>query len=146
MDLKYQIIITIITALGASSLTWWRFASKDKVDVRKVESDIRMDDANIASKRVEDDIKRLNMSLEMMAQYAVQLNKSDEMIDKLKAQIISLQTVIEDLRNLNHHLKNELGNKIDELETLLRQAEVNLEVEKKHCLEISAELNKIKNG
>ena len=109
----------------------YRFSRKEKVDVQKVESDIRIDAATIASKKLDDEIKVSQQALEWTAQFAAQLDKANLVIDKL-------QTEVDRMRSLNENLRENFGKQIDELENSLAQ-------ERRNCAEIKEELRKLKS-
>ncbi len=119
-------------ALGwlGTKYDWLRLRPKEAADVKKVESDIRIDEANIQSKRIEDEIKVSQQALEWTAQFAAQLEKANKVIDKL-------QEEVERMRALNEKLRIDFGKQIDELEQ-------SLDEERRHCKEIREELDRIK--
>jgi len=123
---------TALTALIGfiGRLAGWRFNPKEKVDVRKVESNIKIDQQDIHSKQIDDEIKVSQQALEWTAQFAAQLEKANAVIDKL-------QQELERMRALNEKIREDYGRQIDELEN-------SLELEKRHCHEIQSELDKIK--
>lgn len=119
--LTSSVTLAIVALIG--KMLGWKFSPKEKADVQKTESAIRIDVATIHSKKVEDEIKVSQQALEWTAQFAAQLEKANAVIDKLQA-------VIDKMRIDHAHA-------IDELEIALNK-------ERRHCNEIKIELEKIK--
>lgn len=108
----------------ASSFNWIRFKTKDKADVRKVESEIK-------SSEIEDEVKISKQALEWTVNFAVQLDKANVANDKL-------QVEIERLRALNEKIHADYNAQIMTLEKAVAE-------QKQHCTGIQYELDKLKS-
>lgn len=115
----------------------WRFSPREKVDVQKVQSDIRIDEANINSKKLDDEIKVSQQALEWTAQFAAQLEKANNVIDKLQMELERLRTLNQQMRDNYEQMRDNYEKQMDALQSALEE-------ERKHCKRVSEELEVIK--
>ena len=112
------VIVGLIALAG--KLLGWKFSPQEKADVRKVESGIRVDDAGIISRKLDDEIKISNEAKEWAGVFRAALDKANDQNDKL-------QRELEKLRALNDKQREDHNRKIDELEIELKEGKKYIE-------------------
>lgn len=121
----------------------WKINPKEKIDVDKVKSDIRVDESEIESSRVTDAEKNSKMALEITALVRTQLDKANLIIDKLSMEKDTMRELVLEIKRESFKRDSEQHNRIAELEKRLNTCEQHLAEEKKHCQEAIAQLELI---
>lgn len=133
--------VTGALGLIGKKMDW--FSPRSKIDVAKVESEIRSDDSENKSRQTQDEINIARVALDITIQLRAQLEKADTMISSLRIEKDSLHKMASELRKESMQRDREQKERIIELENKLQISEQHLNMEKKHCDEISVELTRI---
>ena len=119
--------VALIKLIG-DRMNWWN--PKEKADVRKTDSDIRLNEAEISSKKVEDEIGISRQSIEWASMFSSQVDKANKRIETLEA-------VIEDYKKEVQSLHFENAERISVIEDLLEE-------EKRKVRDLLIENNRLK--
>lgn len=105
--------IPILGGILLNAMGWIRFSSKDKADISKVQSETAVDLAEVASKRIEDEVLIAKTALEWTVQLAAQLERSNGLNDRRSGEIERLHTVIQAMRDDFDQRLDEINNMLD---------------------------------
>lgn len=149
------VVVAIVGVIG-QVLNWWK--PKEKADVRKIDSDIRVDKAEIDSKKAVDDANIAKVATDFAVQARVLYDKAILQAERAEALIESLKEEKEVMREGINNLKIEFAMiaaekkiKIEELERALHIAEKHIAEKEKECIalvesnyKLTTEFNKYK--
>ena len=132
------VVVAIVGVVG-QVLNWWK--PKEKADVRKIDSDIMVDKAEIDSKRALDDANIAKVATDFAVQARVLYDKAILQAERAEALIESLKEEKEVMREGINNLKIEYAIiaaekklRIEELERALHIAEKHIAEKEKECI------------
>ena len=148
-------VVAIVGVIG-QVLNWWK--PKEKADVRKIDSDIRVDKAEIDSKKAVDDANIAKVATDFAVQARVLYDKAILQAERAELLVESLKEEKEVMREGINNLRLEFATitaekklKIEELEKALNIAERHIAEKEKECIalvesnyKLTAEFNKYK--
>ena len=149
------VVVALIKMVG-DWLNWWK--PKEKADVRKIDSDIMVDKAEIDSKRALDDANIAKVATDFAVQARVlydkailQAERAELLIESLKEEKEVMREGINNLRIEFAMIAAEKKLKIEELERALHIAEKHIAEKEKECIalvesnyKLTTEFNKYK--
>lgn len=151
------VIVALIKIVG-DWLNWWK--PKEKADVRKIDSDIQVDRAEIDSKRAVDDANIAKVATDFAVQARVlydkailQTERAEHLVESLKQEKEIMREGINNLRIEFAIITAEKKLKIEELERALLIAERHIAEKEKECIALvesnyilTTEFNKYKEN
>ena len=100
------VVVAIVGVIG-QVLNWWK--PKEKADVRKIDSDIKVDKAEIDSKKAADDANIAKVATDFAVQARVLYDKAILQTEKAESLVESLKEEKEVMREGINNLKLELA-------------------------------------
>ena len=132
------VVVAIVGVIG-QVLNWWK--PKEKADVRKIDSDIMVDKAEIDSKRALDDANIAKVATDFAVQARVlydkailQAERAEVLVESLKEEKEVMRQGINNLRLEFAMIAAEKKLKIEELERALNIAEKHIAEKEKECI------------
>ena len=151
------VVVALIKMVG-DWLNWWK--PKEKADVRKIDSDIRVDKAEIDSKRAMDDANIAKVATDFAVQARALYDKAILQAERAELLVESLKEEKEVMREGINKLRLEFATitaekklRIEELERALNIAEKHIAEKEKECIALvesnyalTTEFNKYKEN
>lgn len=132
------VVVALIKMVG-DWLNWWK--PKEKADVRKINSDIEVDKAEIESKRIKDDANIAKVATDFAVQARalydkaiLQAERAEHLVESLKEEKEIMREGINNLRIEFATITAEKKLKIEELERALLIAERHIAEKEKECI------------
>lgn len=122
---------TAIVGFLASQMNWIRFLKRDKANVKKIESEISIDNAESDSRKADTEIKISKAALEWTVQIAEQLERANDVSDKRQVEIDRLHSVINTMRTDFNKRIQELEEELDKTQEEINNERMELERLKK---------------
>ena len=131
----------VIAILGylAKQYNFFRLKPVERAGVKKKESEIKVDDAIISNKRIDDEVRISKAALEWTVQLASQLEKANKMSDKRQQEIDRLHEVMTGMRK-------DFEKRMSQMESMLEQTQRELNAEKIKNNELIEKINKYLRG
>lgn len=139
-------LATGVLALLGNAMGWVRFSKKDKAEISKVESETKLDLAEVVNKKIDDEVKISKAALEWTVQLALQLEKANLVNDKRQQEIDRLHTVMNEMRLDFEIRKVEFEKRMDDMEKLIQINQADLLHERTKNTELIEKLNSYING
>jgi hypothetical protein len=111
-------LLTLLSTIVARGMGWIRFGKADKAKVGKVEAETALDMAAVAEKRISDEVKLSNTTLQWNINLSAQLEKALMMNEKKQAENDRLHDIIIALK----YDYEKLSRRVSQLETELEKA------------------------
>ena len=126
------VVVAMIKIVG-DWLNWWK--PKEKADVRKIDSDIMVDKAEIDSKRALDDANIAKVATDFAVQARVLYDKAILQAERAELLIESLKQEKEVMREGINNLKLEFIISTAEKKVRIEQLEQRLDIAERHIAE-----------
>ena len=132
-------VITALAGLIAKTMGWIRFEKRDAAEVSKMNSSSQVDLADVANKKIDDEVKISKAALEWTVQLAEQLAKSNVINEKRQVEIDRLHDVMK-------HMREDFETRMNEMEIMLQGAQKELTEERNKNKLLLDRLNAHING
>ena len=133
-------VITALAGLIAKTMGWIRFDKRDAAEVGKMNSSSQVDLADVANKKIDDEVKLSTASLEWTIELSRQLSNCNLLNEKRQAENDKLHEAMKQMRI-------DFEARMNEMDAILKAERQELAAERRCNKELLDRLNiKLQNG